>query len=162
MGEQLMAYISSFPCDIREILRSILQSKGQMYQVLLKIHQATSRSPTPVHTSDIRFTNVVGEYRGFSYEYFCQWEPFEGFLRGQFKGKPGNKKIADGRYHIIDLKDTSRAVAKNEHWNTFISEGAMITMSMIMSRLHRPSRNCPRSGCGDTSLAQCSFSHVTK
>ena len=74
LGEQILAYIRTFPIEIRSLLRTIVQNNWHMYQVLLQVQQNTSRPPTSQHASNIRFTNVLGEYRELPYEYFCQWE----------------------------------------------------------------------------------------
>ena len=160
VGEQILTYVSNFPQEVRDLLRTIVQSNWQIYQLLLKIHEAPARPPTFVHTSNIRFTNALGEYRELPYEFFCQWEPFEGFLRAQFKGKPGEQKIQDGQFHIIDMNNDSRAVIRKEHWNRFVSEGSIMTMSMIIRHIQRQSEHCPRPDCQGTGLKQCSSSGI--
>jgi hypothetical protein len=74
LGEQILEYIRTFPREIRGLLRTIMQNNWQMYQVLLQIQHNTSRVPTAMQASNIRFTNVLGEYRELPYEYFCHWE----------------------------------------------------------------------------------------
>ena len=74
LTEQIAGYIRTFPQNVRDALQAPMQSNWQMYQVLLQIQQAVSRAPTSLHTSNIRFTNALGEYRELPYEYFCHWE----------------------------------------------------------------------------------------
>lgn len=74
LEDQIMSYIRTFPRDVRDALQAIMQNYWQMYQVLLQIQQTTSRAPTCSHTSNIRFTNALGEYRELPYEYLCYWE----------------------------------------------------------------------------------------
>lgn len=74
LGEQIMAFIRTFPHEIRDLLQSIVQAEWRTYQAVLQIQERLARSPTSLHDSNIRFTNVLGEYRELPYEYFCQWE----------------------------------------------------------------------------------------
>ena len=161
VGEQLLTYVAKFPKEIRDLLRVIVQRNWQMYQLLLKIQDNTSRSPTSIQNSNIRFTNALGEYRELPYEFFCQWEPFEGFLRAQFKGKPGEQKVQDGHFHMLDMDDDSKAVIQKEHWHRFVAEGANLTMSMIMSHIEQQSGNCPRPGCKGAGLKLCNSARAT-
>ena len=73
-------------------------------------------------------------------------QPFEGFLRAQFKNKPGETKILEGHFHIVDVEHQS-AIVKKEHWSRSVSQGATLTMSMIMSHLQRKPGQCPRPDC---------------
>ena len=74
LAEQITGYIRTFPQNVRDALQGPMQSNWQMYQILLQIQRATSRAPTSLHASNIRFTNALGEYRELPYEYFCHWE----------------------------------------------------------------------------------------
>ena len=74
LAEQIAGYIRTFPQNVRDALQGPMQSNWQMYQILLQIQRATSRAPTSLHASNIRFTNALGEYRELPYEYFCYWE----------------------------------------------------------------------------------------
>ena len=74
LAEQITGFIRTFPQNVRDALQGPMQSNWQMYQILLQIQRATSRAPTSLHASNIRFTNALGEYRELPYEYFCHWE----------------------------------------------------------------------------------------
>ena len=74
LGEQIMAFVRTFPHDIRGLLQSILQADWRTYQAVLQIQERLARSPTSLHESNIQFTNVLGEYRELPYEFFYQWE----------------------------------------------------------------------------------------
>ena len=74
LGGKILYYIRTFPTEVRGLLQTIMWNNWQMYQVLLQIQQNTSRAPTALHASNIRFTNVLGEYKELPYEYFCHWE----------------------------------------------------------------------------------------
>lgn len=74
LGEQVVAFIRSFPHEIRDLLQVITQADWRTYQAVMQIQERLAQSPTSVHDSNIQFTNVLGEYRELPYEYFCQWE----------------------------------------------------------------------------------------
>ncbi|KAL9064147.1 MAG: hypothetical protein Q9161_009057 [Pseudevernia consocians] len=119
VGEKIMGFICTFPNEVRELLQSIVQADWRTYQATLQIQERLAHSPTTLHESNIRFTNVLGEYRELPYEYFCQWEPFEGFLRAQFRNKPGENKVLKDQFYIIDAKD-NRKIIRKEHWSRSI------------------------------------------
>ena len=75
LGEQIMGFVRTFPQEIRELLQKLVQADWHTYQAVLQIQERLARSPTALHdSSNIHFTNVLGEYRELPYEYFCQWE----------------------------------------------------------------------------------------
>ena len=73
-GEQILKFLRTFPREMRELLENILRTNWQTYQVLLRIQQSTTRSPTGLLESNIRFENALGEYRELPYEFFRHWE----------------------------------------------------------------------------------------
>ena len=88
-----------------------------------------------------------------------RFQLFEGFLRTQFKDKPGEDKISKGLFHIIDVKNKG-AIVRKEHWHRTISPGATLTMSMIMSYLRRQTGCCPRPDCIGVGLTESGDSNV--
>lgn len=70
-GEQIFQFLSTLPRDIRDLLNTIVQADRRTYQAVLQIQQRLAKSPICQHDSNIQFTNVLGEYREFPYEYFC-------------------------------------------------------------------------------------------
>lgn len=74
LGEEIMAFVRTFPHDIRDLLQCIVQADWRTYHVVLQIQERLARSPTSLHETNIQFTNILGEYRELPYEYFCQWE----------------------------------------------------------------------------------------
>ena len=139
LGQQILTFLSTFPQEIRDLLQSIVQADWRTYQAVLHLQQCLARSPTSVHESNIRFTDVLGEYRELPYEFFSRWEvcipfaldqiiplsnrlqqPFEGFLRSQFKGKPGENKVLDGSFHLLDVSN-GRAIIAKENWTRSVS-----------------------------------------
>ena len=63
LGEQIMAYVRTFPDDIRDLLQKIVLADWRTYQAVLQIQNRLAQSPTSSHDSNIQFTNALGEYR---------------------------------------------------------------------------------------------------
>ncbi|MCJ1265253.1 hypothetical protein MMC22_005128 [Lobaria immixta] len=145
-GQQIMDYLNSFSGKIQGLLRAILQSNLQTYQLMLQMQQNISPRPTNLLESNIRFEDALGEIKELPYEYFRHWEPFEGFLRAHFRHKPGESKIVNSQYYIIDSAN-KEAIIKKDHWTRYIREGSTVSMSMIMSYIKLQSGICPRPGC---------------
>lgn len=74
LKDQIMAYIRTFPKEGIELLKTIIKNNAQICQTLMQIQHSVSRAPSSLQASNLRFTNVLGEYRELPYEYFCQWE----------------------------------------------------------------------------------------
>ncbi|KAI4218626.1 MAG: hypothetical protein LQ349_008637, partial [Xanthoria aureola] len=145
IGNQILAFLKTFPQKVRERLRDITQADLRTYQAVLRLQESISRAPTCLYESNIQFTNALGEHRSLPYEYFRDWEPFEGLLRAQFKDKPGEMKILNGSFHIMDSKRGS--IVKKDHWHRNISQGIHLKMSMIMLHLRTSSGKCPQPDC---------------
>ncbi|KAL8747168.1 MAG: hypothetical protein Q9190_000932 [Brigantiaea leucoxantha] len=143
LGGQVVGYLSIFPFRIQGLLRAILQTNVQSYQILVQMKEGTLRNPAAHLESDIKFEDALGQIRYLPYEHFRYWEPFEGLLRAQFKDKPGEEKVFSSQYHIIDLA-TGGQVIRKEGWTSYVREGATLSMSMIMSHLRALPKTCPR------------------
>ena len=74
IGEQIKSFIASFPEEIRKLLYTIISDDRRIYHAVLQIQEGIQASPTSLHGSNIRFTDVLGEYRELPYELFCHWE----------------------------------------------------------------------------------------
>ena len=74
LGDQIMAYIRTFPKEGVDLLKTIMKNNAQIYQALMQIQNSISRAPSSLQASNLRFTDVLGEHRELPYEYFCQWE----------------------------------------------------------------------------------------
>ena len=173
LAHQILGFMQTFPREIRDRLQAIVQADWRTYQAVLRMQEQIARSPTALQESNIHFTNALGEYRSLPYEIFCQWEvraatlsllcfapnnhlgqPFEGFIRGQFKNKPGESKIIRGSFHIFD--DNRGLIVRKEDWNRSISPGAVLAMSIVMVYIHSKPGHCPRPECsGVVTTSSC-------
>ena len=90
----------------------------------------------------------------------CTVQPFEGFLRTQFKNKPGEKKVHEGQFHVLNVRN-DMAVIKKEHWGQLVRPGAILTMSMVMSYIRSAAGLCPRPNCPGNTIRESSGSDIT-
>jgi hypothetical protein len=163
VGQQILAFLGTFPAEIRGILRKISQTDMQIYSLLLQVHKDIATKPTNLLQSNIKFEDALGRVRELPYEYFRNWEvsfhihrilymvidkaqPFEGFLRADFKDVPGESKVLEGQYHIVDAKRPDNLISRQD-WSQSVFPGAELSMSVIISLLKRQSGRCPRSKC---------------
>ena len=73
-GQQIMDYLNTFSGKVQGLLRAILQSNLQTYQLMLQMQQNISPRPTNLLESNIRFEDALGEIKELPYEYFRHWE----------------------------------------------------------------------------------------
>jgi hypothetical protein len=73
-------------------------------------------------------------------------QTFEVLLRAEFKDVPGQLKVMEGEYYLIDAKKDGLLIKKDD-WNRFVFPGSSITMSMIISQMRWQGGLCPRPSC---------------
>jgi hypothetical protein len=74
IGSQILSFISTFPVEVRDLFRGIMQENHQLYTLLLQIQQTMSVSPTSKLDSNIKFEDVLGRSCELPFEYFRYWE----------------------------------------------------------------------------------------
>ena len=74
LGNLIIRHITKFPRDIRDLLRKILRSNWQIYQVLLLLETNITPNPTMLLGSNIKFEDALGVYTELPYEFFRHWE----------------------------------------------------------------------------------------
>ena len=74
IGVQIFELLRTFPLELRESLRSILQSNWHMYRILLQIQSNLFRAPTGILDSNIKFEDGLGDRRELPYDIFRHWE----------------------------------------------------------------------------------------
>ena len=145
-GQQILRFIHSFPHEVRELLQKILRTNLQLYYVLLQFQSNLTNSPTMLLESSIIFEDALGRTQNLPYEWFRRWETFEGLLKAEFKGIPGESKVLEGSYHLLDNNNRAQLICK-ENWAHAVIPGSTILMSMIMTKLRWRRGICPRPSC---------------
>ena len=74
LGSQIMAFLRTFPAELRDLLQNIACANMQMYLTLLHIQDKVAASPTLLLQSNIRFEDAFGVVRDLPYEWFHYWE----------------------------------------------------------------------------------------
>lgn len=74
IGKEVINFLCTFPSEMRNMLRDILQSNWQIYQLLLNLQKTPGQSPTGLLDSNIKFEDAMGELYELPYEYFRYWE----------------------------------------------------------------------------------------
>lgn len=144
--QQILQFLHGFPREIRELLQKILRTNLQMYYMLRHFQNNLASSPTRFLESNIHFEDALGRTRQLPYEWFRYWEPFEGLLKAEFRGIPGESKVLEGSYHLLDSMNHSQLIRKDD-WAYKLKPGSKISMSMILKQIRMRSGTCPRPSC---------------
>ena len=74
IGEQILAFLGSFPSEFRALLRNMTQMDFRIYNILLEVQRDIAAAPTNILQSNIRFEDALGRGRELPYEFFRRWE----------------------------------------------------------------------------------------
>ncbi|OAL48500.1 hypothetical protein IQ07DRAFT_102796 [Pyrenochaeta sp. DS3sAY3a] len=146
IGRQILSFINSFPREIRSLLQKILRTNIQTYYLLLHFQNNLTSNPSFSSGSNICFEDALGRSQQLPYEWFKHWETFEGLLRAEFHGLPGESKVTSGDYHLISRTGQTQFITK-ENWRNAVFPGSSLVMSMIMKQVAIRHLTCPRPSC---------------
>ncbi|KEF62857.1 uncharacterized protein A1O9_00830 [Exophiala aquamarina CBS 119918] len=118
----------------------------QIYTILVTSQSSINATPSLLLDSNIQFEDALGRKSPLPYQWFHHWESFEGLLRAEFKDVPGQLKVIEGEYHLIDSKKDGTLIKKDD-WKKLVFPGSSITMSMIISQMRWQGALCPRPSC---------------
>jgi hypothetical protein len=82
--------------------------------VLSKIQNNLPKSPTTILESNIIFEDAMGRVQGLPYQWFQHWKMFEVMLRVVFEGIPGESKVLDGSYHLLENNNRGRVITRED------------------------------------------------
>ena len=74
LSAQITTFIRSFPRELRDCMRRLLQDNYNTYQIMLQIQRSVAARPTTLLDSNIKFEDALGRTRELPYEYFRHWE----------------------------------------------------------------------------------------
>lgn len=144
--QQILQFLHGFPREFRELLQKIIRTNLQIYDMLRHFQNNLASSPTTLLESNIHFEDALGRTQQLPYQWFRHWETFEGLLKGDFKGVPGESKVLEGSYHLLNSANHSQLVCKDD-WAYKLKPGSKISMSMILKQIRMRSGTCPRPSC---------------
>lgn len=144
VGASLLGCLIPFSEKVLRYLRENMKANMEIYALLLKIQ---SSMPKQLNEGDkIHFEDVLGRTKTLPYEYFRHWEVFESMLRCEFKGIPGEEKVSQGQYLLMNGTSTKNRI-EGEAWQQRVFPGTKVKMSVIMQKIGATSGFCPRSNC---------------
>jgi hypothetical protein len=73
LGRQIVAFLSSFPVEMRDLLKKVHSVNMQMYYILLQQSRTVPTSPELQH-GKIYLLDCMGRQFELPYEWFCRWE----------------------------------------------------------------------------------------
>ncbi|OAG42663.1 hypothetical protein AYO21_02946 [Fonsecaea monophora] len=144
---QIIDFLGSFRRETKVALQRIIQTNMQIYALLLTSQNSPGHSPSMLSDA-ILFEDALGRTVSLPYQWFRHWEAFEGLLRAEFKGIPGEAKVLEGQYHLIDTKGGG-AIIKKQDWHRTVFPGSSVTMSVIISQIRWQGGLCPRPSCAE-------------
>ncbi|KAL3421762.1 hypothetical protein PVAG01_05918 [Phlyctema vagabunda] len=150
-GQQILQFIGDFPREIRDLLQKIIRTNLQLYYLILRSQNNIAKVPTMLLESNILFEDALGRTQTLPYEWFRHWDTFEGLLKTEFKGIPGESNVLGGSYHLLDTKNRGQIIRK-EDWSHRVTPGSTVLMSMIMTQLRLRRGVCPRPSCNTMSF----------
>jgi len=116
------------------------------FQRLCRMLTAMPRSPTLLLEDNIRLEDALGRVLSLPYEHFRFWPILHARLQCDFKDRPGERKVAQNQFHVINLASGGNRVLTRKSWETSIVPGAQLAMSMLFQDWKVASKVCP--GCG--------------
>lgn len=74
IGRQIIAFLSSFPVEMRDLLRKVHLVNMQMYCILLQHSRTVPTSPTELQGGKIELLDCIGRPFELPHKWFCRWE----------------------------------------------------------------------------------------
>ena len=143
-GASVLGCLIPFSEKVLGYLRENMKANFEIYALLLKVQ---SSMPKQLDNGDqIHFEDVLGRTKTLPYEYFRHWEVFESMLRCDFRGFPGEAKVLQGQYLLLDSTSQKEQIDRDA-WQQRVFPGTRVKMSVLMQNLGATSGFCPRPSC---------------
>lgn len=122
LSEEIRGYL-------RENARAILEFRLLLNKIQASIPQ---RMLTSCQDS-IHFVDALGRTRYLPDEFFRYFEVFESLLRREFKGLPGERKIMNGDYSLVNGLANGELITRDT-WEQMVFPGNEIKMAVVLYR----------------------------
>ncbi|KAJ4579705.1 hypothetical protein HRR86_003057 [Exophiala dermatitidis] len=144
---QALARFSALPQELRDILRRTVAYNFAIYGAVRTMQDQLSCSPHLQVQDNILFEDVLGRSKLLPYEFFQHIDMVDTFLRNHFKGLPGEDRVGQKAYVLLDMGSGGSEIAPEE-WRNTIFPGAKVEMSILLENIYssRGSR-CPKADC---------------
>jgi hypothetical protein len=144
--KSLIRVFGFFSVSALKLLQSILRKDLEIYSLLCQIQANIPRAPHSSQEDTIGFVDVLGRTHRLPYQWFKHWDVFESMLKCEFKQLPGESRVLQGQYYILDSKRKAQIIPAHQ-WGQTVFPGAEISMSMIIAEFLADRGWCPRPGC---------------
>lgn len=74
LGKQIISFLSSFPVEMRDLLRKMHVMNMQVYYILLHQPRSIPASPNELLDTGIELLDCMGRRFQLPYKWFCRWE----------------------------------------------------------------------------------------
>ena len=147
ISENLLANLIPFSEKVVDYLRRNISLNMEIYALLVKIQASIPSCILFPIWDTLYFEDVLGRTKDLPYTYVRYWDVFELILRCEFKGLPGESKVLQGDYILVNSTVHGLEVDKGA-WERSVFLGSQLKMSIIMKALRvRKGSLCPRSSC---------------
>ena len=147
VGERLFEDIFSFSEALLDCLRKTVSTNMDIYALLLKIQASMPQRIESPSQDAIHFQDVLGRTKDLPYIYFHHWTVFEAMLRCDFEGVPGEQKVLNGDYVLMNGLIQGLEIDKDA-WEQLVFPGSQVSMSVIIKALCAENAAvCLRAGC---------------
>ena len=143
-GASVLGCLIPFSEKVLRYLRENMKANLEIYALLLKIQSSMPKQL--VHGDQFHFEDVLGRTKALPYEYFRHWDVFESMLRCEFKGVPGEAKVLQGQYLLINSTSEKDQIDRDV-WQQRVFPGTKVKMSVLLQNLAATSGVCPRPNC---------------
>ena len=156
---QLVRLFGSFSVAALKTLQRILKTNLEIYALLRQLQSSMLRGPMLAIEDSIHFTDALGRGHYLQYQWFKHWDVFESMLKCEFQNLPGEKRVLNGEYQILDAR---RGInIDRRKWNSQVFPGSDIDMCMIVRGNVFSEGLCPRPGCGRQNVPEKTGDFVT-
>ncbi|KAH8661518.1 hypothetical protein BGZ60DRAFT_517255 [Tricladium varicosporioides] len=145
--KQLIQVLGEFSAITLQLLQRLLRTDLEIYALLRQLRSSLPLRPTCSVQDSIHFTDALGRSQCLPYQWFRHWGIFESMLKCQFKNLPGERRVLNRQFHILNTRNPNFFIDETK-WERSIFPGSQITMSMVMYGLLFHAGKCPRPGCG--------------
>ena len=145
--KQLLRVFGFFSVGALKLLQSILKTDLEIYALLRQVQNRIPQEPCSAREDTFRFVDALVRTQQLQYQWFKHWDVFESMLKCEFKRLPGESRVLQGDYHILNAKRKDQIISR-ERWEQSVFPGSEISMSIFITGVFFKQGMCPRPGCG--------------
>ncbi|KAI8629558.1 hypothetical protein F5Y19DRAFT_475545 [Xylariaceae sp. FL1651] len=142
-------YMEDWVRKIVQYCKDIIAMVERNTQILLSLHGMITKlslmlSQSNVHLPILEFENPFGHNLALPYQMCDTWDGLNRLLLCMFFNKPGLKLVQAGRFLVTNT--ATNRIIKPTSWASTVAPGDKVFMSMVLERMGRRRKSCPRCG----------------